>query len=91
MFLTNERYLLKFKNYRIIELEFFSFLILSPRNADGQFHFKLVYPEIPATNEWFQTSNPTTEQTITGFQAVSLDVTINSHDDAWAGLGPGQA
>ena len=74
-----------------MELEFFLFLILSPRNADGQFHFKLVYPEIPATNEWFQTSNPTTEQTITGFQAVSLDVTINSNDDAWAGLGPGQA
>ena len=83
--------LLKLKNHRIIELEFFLFLIPSPRNADGQFHFKLVYPEIPATNEWFQTSNPTTEQTITGFQAVSLDVTINSHDDAWAGLGPGQA
>merc|ERR1712165_103802 len=59
------------------------------RNSQGEFHFKLVYPEIPAVNEWIQTSIPTTETTITGFQAVSLDVTINSHDDAWAGLGLG--
>ena len=57
------------------------------RNAKGAFHFKLVYPEIPAINEWTQTSNPTTETTITGFEAVSLDVTINSNDNAWAGLG----
>merc|ERR1711997_446117 len=59
------------------------------RNAQGEFHFKLVYPEIPAVNEWIQTSNPTTETTITGFEAASLDITINSVDDAWAGLGLG--
>merc|ERR1711997_343691 len=59
------------------------------RNAQGQFHFKLVYPEIPAVNEWIQTSNPTTETTITGSEAASLDITINSMDDAWAGLGLG--
>merc|ERR1712141_925137 len=59
------------------------------RNAQGEFHFKLVYPEIPAVNEWIQTSNPTTETTITGFKATSLDISINSIDDAWAGLGVG--
>merc|ERR1712141_794452 len=59
------------------------------RNAQGEFHFKLVYPEIPAVNEWIQTSNPTTETTITGFVAASLDISINSNDDAWAGLGLG--
>ena len=60
------------------------------RNAQGEFHFKLVYPEIPTVNEWIQTSNPTTETTITGFEAASLDITINSNDDAWAGLGLGE-
>merc|ERR1712038_101864 len=60
------------------------------RNAQGEFRFKLVYPEIPAVNEWIQTSNPTTESSITGFEAASLDITINSNDDAWAGLGLGE-
>ena len=57
------------------------------RNSDGKFHFKLVYPEVPATNEWIQSSNPATDTTITGFEAISLDVDINSYDEAWAGLG----
>ena len=57
------------------------------RNSDGKFHFKLVYPEIPATNEWIQSSNPATDTTITGFEAISLDVDLNSYDEAWEGLG----
>ena len=56
-------------------------------NSDGKFHFKLVYPEIPATNEWIQSSNPATDTTITGFEAISLDVDLNSYDEAWEGLG----
>merc|ERR1719445_2766828 len=60
------------------------------RNSQGEFHFKLVYPEIPAVNQWIQNSNPTTESTITGFEAGSLDITINSNDNAWAGLGLGE-
>ena len=57
------------------------------RNKDGNFQFKLCYPEIGKCNEWIQSSNPTTETNIKGFRAISLDFTINGARGAWAGLG----
>ena len=56
-------------------------------HGEGQLHFKLVYPEIPATNEWIQTSNPTTDEIITGFEAINLDIKTNGNGDAWEGIG----
>ena len=61
------------------------------RSAEGKFHFKLCYPEIivdgKSCNEWYQTSNPATDTTITGFQAVSLAFNLDSYNHPWAGLG----
>ena len=66
------------------------------RDADGNFHFKLCYPELTGAgggrcNEWTQTSNPATEGTITGFQAISLSFTVNEYENgrgrSWGGLG----
>ena len=57
------------------------------RGKDGNFQFKLCYPEVGKCNEWIQTSNPATETTIRGFKAISLDFKINSLQNAWAGLG----
>ena len=34
------------------------------RGKDGNFQFKLCYPEVGKCNEWIQTSNPATETTI---------------------------
>merc|ERR1719412_1825009 len=62
------------------------------QNGDGTFHFKLCYPETTGyngghCNEWLQTSNPATESTITGFQAISLSFTSNGFGNPWVGLG----
>ena len=62
------------------------------RNGDGKFQFKLCYPEIQgiggkSCNEWIQSSNPTTDTTITGFQPVSLAFVKNSVNNDWKGLG----
>ena len=59
------------------------------RGKDGNFKFKLCYPErgVGKCNEWIQSSNPATEMTIRGFKAISLDFTINGARGAWAGLG----
>ena len=63
------------------------------RGADGRFRFKLCYPELTwgvdgkKCNEWYQTSNPATDQTITGFEAVDLAFTLNSYAQPWQGLG----
>ena len=46
------------------------------RDGKGRFHLKLCYPELtefnPPCNEWIQTSNPATEETITGYEEVQL-------------------
>lgn len=63
------------------------------RNSDGNFRFKLCYPEVTwglggkKCNEWIQSSNPLTETTITGFKPISLAFHLNSGKDPWAGLG----
>ena len=63
------------------------------RGFDGNFRFKLCYPELTwgeggrKCNEWIQSSNPLTETTITGFKAISLAFTITSYKKPWGGLG----
>ena len=63
------------------------------RNLDGKFKLKLCYPELAwgkngkNCNEWYQTSNPFTNSTITGFQEIFLAFHINSNKYAWGGLG----
>jgi len=63
------------------------------RDANGKFQFKLCYPGLAPVgakgicNEWIQTSNPATESTITGFEAISLAFTQNSLLNPWKGLG----
>jgi len=64
------------------------------RDEEGKFTFKLCYPEEYAgngagrCNEWKQTSNPATETTITGFEAIgTLAWNIRSDDKPWGGLG----
>jgi len=59
------------------------------RDVNGKFELKLCYPEfgIDYCNEWRQTSNPVTESSITGFEAISLSFTTSSTNGAWRGLG----
>ena len=62
------------------------------RNSEGNFHFKLCYPEIKgiggkSCNEWIQSSNPVTESVITGFKPISLAFVKNSINQDWKGLG----
>ena len=62
------------------------------RNHEGNFHFKVCYPEITGVggnhcNEWFQSSNPTSEGTTNGYQAISVAFFINGAGQSWAGLG----
>ena len=40
----------------------------------GKFHFKVVWPEFGFYAEWYQTSNPLTTETVTGFEAVYIKV-----------------
>ena len=64
------------------------------RNLDGDFHFKLCYPEVTTgkdggnCNEWIQSSNPTREKIITGFRPISLAFEKNGANQPWGGLGP---
>merc|ERR1711879_1064272 len=57
------------------------------RGSDGNFQFKLCYPELNKCNEWIQSSNPATETTIRGFKPISLAFKTNGIGGAWAGLG----
>ena len=64
----------------------------SYRNYLGYFQFRLCYPELIGVggshcNVWIQSSNPATETTITGFEAISLAFTKNSYNHSWVGLG----
>ena len=64
------------------------------RNLDGDFHFKLCYPEVTTgkdgekCNEWIQSSNPTREKIIKGFRPISLAFEKNGANQPWGGLGP---
>ena len=57
------------------------------RDSDGNFQFKLCYPELNKSNEWIQSSNPAKETTITGFKPISLAFKTNGIGQEWAGLG----
>ena len=63
------------------------------RNSDGRFRLKLCYPEITwgmhgdNCNEWYQTSNPYTDSTITGYERISLDFEMASSKEPFGGLG----
>ena len=63
------------------------------RDGDDKFQFKLCYPGLAPVgdkgncNEWIQTSNPATESTITGFEAISLAFVLDSYEKPWRGLG----
>ena len=62
------------------------------RNTEGNFQFKLCYPEIKgiggkSCNEWIQSSNPATDSIITGFKPISLAFVKNSINQDWKGLG----
>ena len=63
------------------------------RGSDGNFQFKLCYPEVTTgvggkkCNEWIQSSNPFTESTITGFRPIFLAFVRNGAGGAWAGIG----
>ena len=63
------------------------------RNSEGNFQFKLCYPELTwgkegkTCNEWIQSSNPYTNSTITGFEEISLAFDRNGGYEDWNGLG----
>ena len=57
------------------------------RTEDGDFHFKIVFPGLGGRNEWIQTSNPATSNTIEGYQAVNLDYDVQGNSEPWGGLG----
>jgi len=63
------------------------------RLFDGRLKFKLCYPDLKwgkngkQCNEWYQTSNPVTEYTITGFQAINLAFEYDGLLGEWKGLG----
>ena len=57
------------------------------RTEDGNFHLKIVYPELGGSNEWIQTSNPATDSEIEGFQPVKLDFQNDGVNNPWVGLG----
>ena len=67
------------------------------RNAEGFFHFKLCYPDLAPVlafekrhfpcNEWIQSSNPLTQQKITGFAGISLTWNTNGIGGPFQGLG----
>ena len=67
------------------------------RNSEGKFQLKLCYPELTwgkdgkTCNEWIQSSNPYTDSTITGFEAISLAFDKNGDLNEWKGLGKNSA
>jgi len=60
------------------------------KNADGKFHFKIVWSELNSAinnyNEWQQSSNPGTSSVITDFQPITLNYSPNTVN-SFAGLG----
>ena len=51
------------------------------------FHFKIVYPFLGGSNDWFQTSNPASSSSIEGYQPVHLDYKLRGRGKSWGGLG----
>ena len=86
----------KKKNVDVSEADLFSLLydLQSMRNGEGTFHFKLCYPELASVtnnffpcNEWIQSSNPFTEQTITGYAGITVTWNTNGIGGTFQGLG----
>ena len=50
--------------------------------ADGKFTFRIEWPGYSEINIWSQTTDPTVDQPVAGYQAIDVDVTSNS----WGGL-----
>ena len=76
------------------DAELFSILdqLESFRGNDGNFLFKICYPELRIgrqghCNVWLQSSNPYTDSIITGFRPVSLSFFLNGDGEDWQGLG----
>ena len=77
------------------DAELFSILdqLETYRGNDGNFLFKICYPELTMggrqshCNVWLQSSNPYTESIITGFKPVSLSFPFNGDGEDWQGLG----
>ena len=64
----------------------------SYRNAEGNFHLKLCYPErkkpkLGHCNEWLQSSNPAIEGKIAGYRKIHLAFLKNGAGRPWGGLG----
>ena len=57
------------------------------RDENGNFQFKLCYPELDKCNEWIQSSNPAKDTDIKGFRAIALTFETNGIGGRWAGLG----
>lgn len=57
---------------------------------DGKFHLRIVYtnwmPGVDGFNEWYQTSNPATSSSITGFEPVHINFKIRGDEGKWGGL-----
>lgn len=41
------------------------------RSCDDRFHFRLVYPDLGFYNDWWQRSNPTTDEEVLAYQRKS--------------------
>ncbi|TRY68998.1 hypothetical protein TCAL_08066 [Tigriopus californicus] len=54
------------------------FDVINNYTFDGQYHFRLVYPELGTYNEWYQTSNPLngSHTSTTGFIGVALGMPV---------------
>ena len=57
------------------------------KGVDGNFQFKLCYPEFDKCNEWIQSSNPAKDNLIKGFKPISLTFKKNGDYAPWIGLG----
>ena len=83
------------KNIDDPEAKLFSILnrLEDYRRRDGKFRFKLCYPELDwgrdgrHCNEWYQTSNPYMDSTITNFEEIFLAFETGIFDTEWGGLG----
>ena len=63
------------------------------RGTDGNFHFKLCYPELAEAvpyedpcNEWIQSSNPATTNTVKDYKKIRIPFTDNGDGDDFNGL-----
>ena len=66
-------------NYSIINT-----LTDKDKGVDGKYHFKMVWPNVkkgPNFQEWKQSSNPINTKTVTGYEPVTINYTMNWDPD----------